>query len=277
VSRKIVAQAECGLAQDYEPWIGQTQTATDTVTAAMARRMGVTLSSRLSPGDGDALPPLWHWMGWAPDAPHADLGPDGHLKRGGFLPAIALPRRMWAGGRVQWQGALRVGEVLTRVTTILSIADKQGATGAMTLVTLGHRISGATGVVEEEQDLVFVALPDRWTPPAAKPAPPDPDHTETVDIDPVRLFRFSALTFNGHRIHYDAPYATGVEHYPGLVVHGPLQAMLLVDRLHQPPATLRYRGVHPAFAGALSLCRWGDRLATVAPQGHQCMTAEVTR
>ncbi|MGL5009732.1 MAG: FAS1-like dehydratase domain-containing protein, partial [Paracoccaceae bacterium] len=132
----------------------------------------------------------------------------------------------------------------------------------------------------EEQDIVFVALPTAYTPPPPQPAPPKPDWQETFNSDPIRLFRFSALTFNGHRIHYDLPYATSVEHYPGLVVHGPLQAMALLTaaaaQQGQPPAAYRYRGVRPAFAGNLTLAAWGSQLATVNPDGLQCLTAEVT-
>jgi 3-methylfumaryl-CoA hydratase len=149
----------------------------------------------------------------------------------------------------------------------------------MVFVTLAHRITGTDGQIDEAQDLVFVDLPTSWAPPAARPAPPDPDWAENITVDPVRLFRFSALTYNGHRIHYDQPYATGVEHYPGLVIHGPLQAMWLMDRWvrrHGPPAGYAFRGIRPAFAGPLQLAAWGSRLATVDGEGAQCMTAEVS-
>jgi 3-methylfumaryl-CoA hydratase len=263
---------------DYAAFVGRARVAQDTITARDAARMAHVLDTP-APADGAPLPPLWHWMGWAPDSPHDAIAPDGHLLRGDFLPDTPQPRRMWAGGRLAWQGQLRVGEVLTRQTTITAVTEKRGTAGDMVFVTLSHRISGAAGQIDEQQDLVFVDLPDTWSPPAARPAPPDPDWTETFPVDPVRLFRFSALTYNGHRIHYDHPYATGVEHYPGLVIHGPLQAMWLMDRWtrrHGPPAGYGFRGIRPAFAGPLTLAAWGPRLATVDSDGAQCLTAEVS-
>jgi 3-methylfumaryl-CoA hydratase len=263
---------------EYAAFVGRRREARDTVTARDARRMAQVLDSP-APGDGDPLPPLWHWMGWAPESAHAAVAPDGHLMRGDFLPDTPQPRRMWAGGRLSWQGVLRVGEELSRETTITAVTAKQGSAGDMVFVTLSHRITGAEGHIDEAQDLVFVDLPKSWTAPAARPAPPDPDWTEDLTVDPVRLFRFSALTYNGHRIHYDHPYATGIEHYPGLVIHGPLQAMWLMDRWTRrngKPAAYAFRGVRPAFAGPLRLAAWGGRLATVDAEGAQCMTAEVS-
>ncbi len=259
-----------------DAFLGRVQRAGDVVGVREARRMADVLGSD-APGDGDPLPPLWHWMGWAPDAPHDRLAADGHPLRGDFLPDTAQPRRMWAGGRLAFRGTLRVGETLARTSTITAVAEKQGASGRMVFVTLTHRITGAAGGIDEAQDLVFVDLAEAYTPPAARPAPPAPDWSEDVAADPVRLFRFSALTWNGHRIHYDHPYATQVERYPGLVIHGPLQAMWLADRWARrngPPATFAFRGVRPAFAGSLRLMGWGGRLATVDASGAQCTMAE---
>jgi 3-methylfumaryl-CoA hydratase len=264
------------MSQDYSAWVGRTVTATDTITARDARRMAQTLDCATP---DTILPPLWHWMGWAPEAAHADLATDGHLQRGGFLPPVPLERRMWAGGKLAFHGQLHIDEPLTRRSEIMKVSEKTGASGQMVFVTVAHHTSGTQGHVEETQDIVFVAIPETYTPPPPQPAPENPDWSHPFHADPVRLFRFSALTFNGHRIHYDLPYAQDVEHYPGLVVHGPLQAMVLLDRaidhMGKPPKTYGFRGVRPAFAGHLSLQSWGTKLATVDADGLQCMTAEV--
>jgi 3-methylfumaryl-CoA hydratase len=266
------------MSNEFDAWVGQTETATDQVTARDLRRMAQTLGIRLA--GTRILPPLWHWMGWGPDAAHDDLAEDGHMKRGGFLPPVPLPRRMWAGGRLTFHGNLLVDEVLTRRSDILKVSEKSGASGRMVFVTVGHVTTGAEGRVEEEQDIVYVTIPDHYTPPPPQPAPENPDWQHPFMADPARLFRFSAMTFNAHRIHYDLPYATGVEHYPGLVTHGPMQAMVLLhaamQATGQSPHSYRFRGVRPAFAGPLTLCSWGNRLASVDSDGMQCMTAEVT-
>jgi 3-methylfumaryl-CoA hydratase len=262
----------------FDAWVGRTETMTDVVTLRDLRRMAQTLDITLA--DIRILPPLWHWMGWGPDAAHADLATDGHLKRGGFLPPVPLPRRMWAGGRLTFQGDLLVDEVLTRRSEILKVSEKTGASGRMVFVTVGHVTTGAEGQVEEQQDIVYVAIPDHYTPPPPQPAPEDADWSRPFMADPARLFRYSAMTFNAHRIHYDLPYAMGTEHYPGLVTHGPMQAMVLLNAAMQAtgkrPRAYAFRGVRPAFAGTLNLCAWGTRLATVDSDGMQCMAAEVT-
>jgi 3-methylfumaryl-CoA hydratase len=266
------------MTDDMQAWVGRTETVTDTISARQVRQLAATLER---PAPAAALPPLWHWIGWQYETPHSGLGPDGHTKRGGFLPPVPLERRMWAGGRLRFEGQLTQDEPLIRRSEILKVSEKTGATGQMVFVTVGHSITGKAGRVEEEQDIVYVALPTRYTPPPPQPAPPDPDWQETLQADAICLFRFSALTFNAHRIHYDLPYAQQVEHYPGLVTHGPLQAMALLTAAiarqgGKMPAAYRYRGVRPAIAGALTLAAWGDTLATVNDEGLQCMTAEVT-
>jgi 3-methylfumaryl-CoA hydratase len=262
---------------DLQTWVGRTETAVDTISARQVRQLAATLECPVPTG---ALPPLWHWIGWQYETPMSGLGPDGHTARGGFLPPVPLDRRMWAGGRLRFEGQLTIDEPLTRRSEILKVVEKAGGAGQMVFVTVAHRVTGRAGAVQEEQDIVFVALPTLYTPPPPQPAPPDADWQDPFDAGATRLFRFSALTFNAHRIHYDLPYATGAEHYPGLVVHGPLQAMALLTaacgHLGQTPAAYRYRGVRPAFAGPLTLAAWGNLLATVNPEGLQCMTAEVT-
>jgi 3-methylfumaryl-CoA hydratase len=162
----------------------------------------------------------------------------------------------------------------------VKVSEKTGASGRMVFVAVAHVTTGAEGRVEEQQDIVYVAIPDQYTPPPPLPAPDDPDWSHVFIADPARLFRYSALTFNAHRIHYDLPYATGTEHYPGLVTHGPMQAMVLLDTAirisGKRPSGYMFRGVRPAFAGALKLCAWDTKLATVDKDGMQCMTAEVT-
>ena len=210
-----------------------------------------------------------------------ELGPDGHPARGGFLPPVPLERRMWAGGRLRFHAPLRIGEEMRRRSEIVKLSEKTGSTGAMVFVTLRHEVHGSAGLaIEEEEDIVFIAMPERFTPPPPVAAPAA-DWVEPVRVDEVRLFRFSALTFNAHRIHFDLPYATGVEKYPGLVVHGPLQAMLLMQaararRGGAVPAGYRIRGVRPAFHfDALTLQGSGDGVATVNGDGLVCMQAEM--
>ena len=217
----------------------------------------------------------------------AGLGPDGHPARGGFLPPVPLERRMWAGGRLAFHAPLRIGQPMRRRSTILKVSEKSGTTGPMVFVTVGHEITGPEGLaVTEEQDIVYVAMPDRFTPPPPVPVPEGAVWADPVAMDTVRLFRFSALTFNAHRIHFDLPYATGVEKYPGLVVHGPMQAMLLMQaaRGHvggAMPARFRFRGVRPMFHfDNVSLTGWpvdggAQALATVTGEGLCCMQAEI--
>jgi 3-methylfumaryl-CoA hydratase len=266
------------MSEGFDACVGRTETATDSITLRDLCRMNQTLD--IITADDRILPPLWHWMGWAPSVTHANLAEDGHLKRGGFLPPVPLPRRMWAGGRLKFEGQLLVDEVLTRRSEILKVSEKSGASGRMVFVTVGHVTTGAEGRVDEQQDIVYVAIPDHYTPPPPQPAPANPDWSLPFMADPARLFRYSAMTFNAHRIHYDLPYATGVEHYPGLVTHGPMQAMVLLNAAMRAtgksPRAYAFRGVRPAFAGPLTLCAWDTQLATVDSEGMQCMTAAVT-
>lgn len=273
---------------DFDAWIGRVEAATDTVSAKQARQMAATLGTEGLPlADGDPLPPLWHWMGWLPETPMAGLGPDGHPARGGFLPPVPLERRMWAGGRLSFHSALRIGQPMDRRSTILKVSEKTGSTGRMVFVTVSHEIHGPEGLaIAEEQDIVYVAMPERFTPPPPVPAPEGAVWSDPVSMDTVRLFRFSALTFNAHRIHFDLAYAQEVEKYPGLVVHGPMQAMLLMQaaRLHAGlalPARFRFRGVRPMFHfDRMTLTGWpgadgAQALATVIEGGICCMQADI--
>jgi len=238
----------------WTEWVGRTETLQATVSSTPARAMTATLGR--DPTDafppGAELPPLWTWLHFLPLAPMGAVGPDGHPQRGGFLPPIELPRRMWAGSRCTFLGPLRIGDEIAKTSTILKIVEKAGTAGPLIFVTVKHEVSAmGSAVMIEEQDLVYMNIPAHWQAPAPTPLPRC-EWSETIDIDPVFLFRFSALTFNGHRIHYDRTYATDVEKYPGLVVHGPAQAVLLFDAAtrRQPdgrPASFTFRGVRPLF------------------------------
>ena len=270
------------MTDDFKAWIGRHEQAEDSITARQAAQMAATLEGAVAPAPATLLPPLWHWMGWQTAAPMSGLGPDGHPARGGFLPPVPLERRMWAGGRLTFLAPLHLDAPIQRRSEILSVAHKTGAAGQMVFVTVAHEVSGAAGLaVREEQDIVYIAMPDRFTPPPPVPAPPDPVFADPFPVDTVRLFRYSALTFNAHRIHIDLPYAREVEKYPGLVVHGPMQAMALLGAAMRhsgrTPASFRFRGVRPAFhSDSLTLAGWADgTLATVNHDGLQCLQATV--
>ena len=236
-------------------WIGRTETRVDHVTAAPIAAMSATLDREdAEPKPGTDLPPLWHWMYFMSLARQSDIGPDGHALRGGFLPPVPLPRRMFAGGRLEFHHPLKVGNEITRTSRIIDVSGKQGRSGPLVFVTVRHDFANADGVaLTEEHDIVYRENP-RPGAPVSKPQPAPAGETFWREIapDPVLLFRYSALTFNGHRIHYDRAYVTEVEGYPGLIVHGPLIATLLVDllRRNQPQARVlrfRFRAVRPLF------------------------------
>jgi 3-methylfumaryl-CoA hydratase len=226
-----------------QQWIGNTETTSARIDARAATALAATLDRPFSFAAGAALPPLWHWIYFWSAAAQAELGPDGHAPRGGFLPPVPLPRRMWAGGRFTFTAPLPVEAEATRTSVVKSVTAKAGASGNLAFVTVRHEIAhDGTVCLTEEHDIVYRDLPQAGAPaPVAKPAPLDPAWSRIVTPDPVLLFRYSALTFNGHRIHYDRSYVTGVEGYPGLVVHGPLIATLLADLLqrHLPEARMR--------------------------------------
>jgi len=236
-------------------WEGRGETLRDDITAVPVRNLSATLDrDDPFPAAGTELPPLWHWLYFLPGARQGELGPDGHPKRGGFLPPVPLPRRMWAGGRLQWHAALRVGDAVERTSRIASVTHKAGRTGDLVFVLVRHEVRNAQGLaLTEEHDIVYRAAPQPGDPaPPPQAAPTDAPWSREIVPDDVLLFRYSALTFNGHRIHYDRRYVTEVEGYPGLVVHGPLIATLLVDlaRRQQPDARLRtfsFKAVRPTF------------------------------
>ena len=238
-------------------WEGRSETRTDEIVAAPLRGQSAQLDrDDARQAAGDEVPPLWHWLYFLPQAPQSQIGPDGHPVRGGFLPPVPLPRRMWAGGRLQWQtnNPLRVGDAAQKQSRIASVKHKSGRTGDLLFVEVEHAFSNAQGVcLTETHDIVYRAAAE----PGAPEVPPTAAETDApwqreFVPDPVSLFRYSALTFNGHRIHYDRSYATQVEGYPGLVVHGPLIATLLVDlvRKQRPDAVVasfQFRAMRPTF------------------------------
>lgn len=238
---------------ELKDWIGNQRSTTDVVTSWPLAALGATLDRRdPEPRMGDAVPPGWHWLYFLETSPASEVGPDGHPRRGDFLPPVQLPRRMWAGGRIEFARLLKVGETARRDSEIVSVESKQGRSGHLVFVTVRHTItaSGSTAVTEEH-DIVYrdAPQPDE-PPPALKPALADAAWRREVVADQVMLFRFSALIFNAHRIHYDIDYCHE-EGYPGLIVHGPLQTILLLDlcRRHasRPVRRLEYRAVHPLF------------------------------
>ena len=244
------------MSDNLPQWIGRSETLHDPITAAPVRGLNATLdhpAMRVEPGV--PLPPLWHWLYFLPQHRQSEIGPDGHARRGGFLPPVPLPRRMWAGSQFEFRSPVRVGDAVERTSTIADVTTKEGRTGKLVFVKVRHELrcnGAAAAAIVEFHDIVYRD--------AKKAGDVDPPPTPAAqgewqrDIvpDDVLLFRYSALTFNGHRIHYDRQYVTQVEGYPGLIVHGPLIATLLMDlvRRHAPDAevaSFRFKAVRPTF------------------------------
>lgn len=242
------------MTDSYESWVGREEARIERILVPAVEALAATLDVERAPRAGEPLPPGWHWLFFNAVVRRSGLGPDGHPKRGGFLPPIALPRRMWAGGRLRYLAELPVDAVATRRSLIKKVEQKVGKRGALWFVTVEHTIAceGVPSLVEE-QDLVYREA----TPPGAIAPKPEPyegaaQFGRAFTPDTTLLFRYSALTFNGHRIHYDQPYATREEGYPGLVVHGPLTATLLQQLALEHGegrrlAAFEFRGVSPLF------------------------------
>jgi 3-methylfumaryl-CoA hydratase len=249
-------------------WIGRTESRSDHVTPTPIAALAATLDRDDPPPQaGDPVPALWHWLYFLPIHKQSEIGPDGHPKRGGFLPPVPLPRRMWAGSRLEFHHPLRVGETVSRVSRIADVEHKEGRAGPLVFVLVRHEISNPQGLaLIEEHDIVYRENPKPGDPtPKPQAAPTEHAWERTIHPDDVLLFRYSALTFNGHRIHYDRRYVTEVEGYPGLVVHGPLIATLLLDLLRRklPDASVArfaFRAVGPLFDIApFSVCGTPER------------------
>jgi len=271
---------------DLQSWVGREERQSDLLSARQARLMETTLDRDASLRDGDVLPPFWPWIYFHAAPPVSRLGRDGHAARGGFLPPVPLPRRMWAAGSLRVQAPLRIGEEATRLSRIASVTEKSGRSGPLCFVEAEHSyLVGREVRIVETQTLVFREDP---APGAPQPPPAEPprgaERENLVTPSPVQLFRYSALTFNGHRIHYDRDYCRDVEGYPGLIFHGPLTATLLAGLAEEiagrPLAHFSFRAVAPLFDLApfpLKAKRQeGGRLLLWAetPEGHLAMRAE---
>jgi 3-methylfumaryl-CoA hydratase len=239
-------------------WIGRSEEASDIVTPRLVRSFAATFAPHLAPSAEGEAPLALHWCLAPPISPMGAIGRDGHAAKGEFLPPVPLPRRMWAGGTIETIAPLRVGDEVTRRSTIGDVSYKEGRTGPLCFVAVDHEIVTARGVaLRERHNIVYREAAKPGTPAPAAPAPAEPreaDLTWEVESSPVFLFRYSAITFNGHRIHYDYPYVTEEEGYAGLVVHGPIQATLILNIIATlsggEPIKLDYRGVAPLIAGA---------------------------
>lgn len=275
---------------DLAQWVGREEVCADRIDLRIARALAATLD--LDPGtiaEGDELPPLWHWVYFTPEVRRSAIGLDGHATRGGFLPPVELPSRMWAGGRLVFSQPLRVGEAAACRSRIVRCERKHGRSGELAFVTVEQTISGERGLaLVEEHDIVYREPARPGAPPGGEQIDEDADEAEfrlRVRPDPVLLFRYSALTFNPHRIHYDHPYATRQEGYPGLVVHGPLIATLLLEafRAAHPVEQVRryaYRALGPLFDTTdfdLCGCLSSPEAATLWAEcdGRVAMRAEV--
>ena len=268
------------------PVVGTRSERTDTFTEGPLHRLAALLDYPVSPWPAGVLPPLAHWLYFLPDERQSVLGPDGHPAIGLVAPPADGPRRMWAGSRVEFRAPVPLGSDGTRTSVVTRVEAKTGRTGPLNFATVRHTITAAGVVaVVEEQDLVFRGVSPA-PPPVPRPAPLQSEASRRMTLDASALFRFSALTFNAHRIHYDVDYARDVEGYPGLVVHGPLQAILLLDHLSRERpgldiATFSFRGRAPMFTHEtiqlnLAETDGGFALWTSGADGGERMSAAVT-
>ena len=271
---------------DLTAWIGRTREASDLVTPRLLAEFRATFAPHLALVSDGIAPPALHWC-LAPETPPADaLGPDGHAAKGGFLPPVPLPRRMWAGGEIETASGLRAGDAVTRTETVRDVAFKSGRSGSLCFVTVDHTVATGRGVaIRERQDIVYREAAGAQTGTSAAPERDDPEAYAAiwdVSATPTLLFRYSAMTFNGHRFHYDQPYATRVEGYADLVVHGPMQATLLMNLaatlLGHGPRKFAYRGVSPMTANQIfrvcgRVCGTVFEGVTLDAAGHVCMRA----
>jgi len=271
-------------------WIGKTEVSRDQVTITPLKALSATLDRHdPAPVLGQAIPPLWHWLYFLPTHQQSEIGPDGHARRGGFLPPVPLPRRMWAGSRFEFIEPLRVGDAITRTSVIEDVRVKSGKTGPLVFVVVRHEIAAATGLaLREWHDIVYREMPSVTdAPPVSQLAPQHSDWHREIIPDSVLLFRYSALTFNGHRIHIDRSYAVNVEGYPGLIVHGPLIATLLMDllRRNRPDAQVqafRFKALQPLFDIAPFVLHGASqtsnevRLWATTPDGQLAVDASAT-
>ncbi|MDB5938118.1 MAG: hypothetical protein JWP77_482 [Polaromonas sp.] len=246
---------------NLQDWIGRSETIDDVATATPYAALAATLdwpagAGPQRPALGTLLPSLWHWLYFLPIYPQSEIGPDGHARRGGFMPPVPLPRRMWAGSDFAFHEPLRIGDALSRTSTIADVKEKSGRSGSLIFVKVRHEIrrnASPDVALTEHHNIVYRAAPQPGdVAPPGQAAPEQSAWERRIVPDDVLLFRYSALTFNGHRIHYDRKYVTEVEGYPGLIVHGPLIATLLMDllRRQRPDAQVlrfEFKAVRPTF------------------------------
>ncbi|MEJ2623235.1 MAG: MaoC family dehydratase N-terminal domain-containing protein [Pseudolabrys sp.] len=236
-------------------WIGATRESRDEISPRLAGSLAAVLDEPCVLAPGDAAPTGIQWCLCPDIAPMSELGPDGHPARGGFLPPVPLPRRMWAGGELRFSGDFRVGDEVVRRSRVADVAVKSGRSGALCFVTVMHDYATPRGhALSERHDIVYRALAPPLPPTAPPAAMPIPDENRVVAATPVLLMRYSAASFNGHRIHYDRAYCRDEELYPGLIVHGPLQASFLLCLACRMagghlPALFSFRGTAPLFDG----------------------------
>ncbi len=260
------------------------RTLSDRLDPARAAALHATLAlPGAAPMAGDPLPPFWHYLYFWEALSPENLGRDGHPRPGGFIPDTGLPRRMWAGGALAFLSPVLLGQTATRTSTIADVSRKSGRTGPLALVTLGHEIhQDGRLCIRETQNLIYREDPKPNAPkPAQKPAPTNQTYSQTTRFSPTLLFRYSALTFNGHRIHYDRDYCREVEGYPGLVVHGPLLAQSLIHLAIEqtgPIKTFTFRAIAPLFDfETAELCaretQTGLDLWVAGPDGRLIMEA----
>lgn len=262
----------------YSDFIGREAVQEDVLTPAPLERLAAWYDASIETvAPGGIAPPLFHWLYFHDWVRQSEIGPDGHPRRGAFLPPIELPRRMKAGAKIAFLRDLHIGDSIRRRAVIESVVPKTGASGPLVFVTVRNEISGPGGLaVVETEDIVYR---EAGATPALSIAPtatfPEGAATRRITPDPVSLFRFSCLTQNSHRIHYDHPYATGVEGYPGLVVHAPFQAMLLIDlaremKLVARPSEFRFQARRPLFDTSAFWC-----VATRSPEGADLSTQDL--
>ena len=271
-------------------WVGRRQSEYGCVPETIAGTIHATLAQpgRACPKDGDPMPALWHWYAFPPSVGMDGLAEDGHPALGGFLPPVPYERRMWASGSLEFFEDLHVGENIEKRSTITAVDEKTGSTGGMVFVVVEHELHGRCGLaIRETQSIVYLPIAPEFTPPPKKPGPTtDLAFDIRQNVSTALLFRYSAITFNAHRIHFDLPYAQEVEHYPGLVVHGPMQANLLMAEATElkgrRPDKFSFRGVHPMFHDsdlhlrAIETETGGLEMSTVASAGHIGMKAKAS-
>lgn len=276
---------------DLTQWVGRSQQSHDVITLGGVKRFCATLGIEDSiaaafVAEKGVAPLGYHWCLCLPDNPMSELSEDGHPQKGGFLPPVTLPRRMWAASEIEFLAALPIGAAITRVSTIASVKEKAGSTGSLVFVDVEHetQVDGKCAI-QERQTIVYREA-------ASSPTPLPEAHAEHPQgwavvqellPTPAMLFRYSALTFNSHRIHYDLPYAQDQEMYPELVVHGPLMASLALQlaSTHGQVKKFSYRGKSPAFCNQAlyMVANFKDEiaeLAAVGADGRECLTAQVT-